>query len=81
MNLAGLLKLVAGLLKLDFLAGYRTYVAAIGLLGLAVYHFSIGQLDLAVTHLFAALAALGIRDAKPEAATPDDPEPADEVPF
>ena len=48
---------------LDSLNGYKTYVAAIGLGGLAVYQFSQGQIDTGVQSLLAALAAAGLRHA------------------
>jgi hypothetical protein len=48
---------------LDLLSGYKTYVAAIGLVGLAVYQFSQGQIDTGVQSLLAALAAAGLRHA------------------
>jgi hypothetical protein len=48
---------------LDQLSGYKTYIAAIGLAGLAVYQFSQGQVDTGVQSVLAALAAAGLRHA------------------
>lgn len=48
---------------MDFLQGYKTYLAAIGLFGLAAYQFSQGQVELAIQSLMAALAAFGLRKA------------------
>jgi hypothetical protein len=43
--------------------GFKTYLAAVGLVGLAVYQVSQGQLDQAFQALCAALAAVGLRHA------------------
>lgn len=52
---------------LDFLAtfmsGYKTYIAAAGLLGLAVYQLSQGQYEAAGQTFLAAWAAAGLRSA------------------
>lgn len=48
---------------MDMLKGYKTNLAAIGLLCLAFYQFSQGSVDLAFQSLMAALAAFGIRQA------------------
>lgn len=48
---------------MDILSGYKTYVAAAGLVGLAVYQFSQGHYPDAFQSLMAALAAFGIRSA------------------
>ena len=48
---------------LGFLDGYKTIIAALGLLGLAVYQSSQGQWDAAFQSLMAALAAFGLRKA------------------
>jgi hypothetical protein len=45
---------------LSLLAGYKTYIAVAGLLGLALYQFSTGQFDLAVQSLLGGLAAAGL---------------------
>jgi uncharacterized membrane protein YjjP (DUF1212 family) len=45
------------------LQGYRTYIAAAGLVGLAVYHLSQGEIQEAVQTALAALAAFGLRKA------------------
>lgn len=45
------------------LDGWKTYIAAIGLVGLAVYNFSTGDYQTGMTNLMAALAAFGIRSA------------------
>lgn len=47
----------------DFLAGYKTYIAAAGLFGLGVYQLSQGQFDAAVHTIMLALAAYGGRQA------------------
>ena len=48
---------------LEVLSGWRTYFAAAGLLGLALYQLSQGQYDQAMQNLLAALAAFGLRSA------------------
>lgn len=45
------------------LNGWKTYIAAVGLLGLAIYNFSMGDYTTGMTNLMAALAAFGIRNA------------------
>jgi hypothetical protein len=48
---------------LKFIDGYKTYFAAVGLVGLSVYQLSMGQYDQATQSLLAALAAAGLRSA------------------
>jgi hypothetical protein len=48
---------------LSVISGYKTYIAAAGLAGLAVYQFSQGQLEPAVQSFLAALTAAGLRHA------------------
>ena len=48
---------------LSFLDGYKTYFAAAGLFGLALYQFSQGQFEVAMQSLMAALASFGLKDA------------------
>lgn len=48
---------------LDLINGYKTYIAALGLLGLAIYQASQGQYDQAMQSFMAALAAAGLRNA------------------
>ena len=57
------LSLLGGLFTLAPLAGLRTYLAAVGLLGLALHQFSVGAFDAAAQSLLAALAAFGVRSA------------------
>ncbi|MCA1685767.1 MAG: hypothetical protein LC745_07215, partial [Planctomycetia bacterium] len=45
------------------LTGYKTYIAAVGLLGLSIYQASQGQFDQAAQSLFGALAAVGLHSA------------------
>lgn len=45
------------------LSGLRTYLAAIGLVGLAVYQLSVGEYAAAWASFMGALAAFGIRTA------------------
>jgi len=45
------------------LNGWKTYIAAIGLVGLAVHQFSIGDFNMGWTNLMAALATFGVRNA------------------
>ena len=45
------------------MAGFKTYLACAGLLGLALYQFSQGQLEQASQSFLAALAAYGLRSA------------------
>lgn len=47
----------------SILDGYKTYIAAAGLLGLAIYQFSTAQYVPAYQSLMAALAAFGLRAA------------------
>jgi hypothetical protein len=44
-------------------SGYKTYLAAAGLLGLAVYQVSTSQYEPAVQSFLAALASAGLRHA------------------
>ncbi len=48
---------------LGVLKGYKTYMAAAGLLVLGVYQVSTGQVISGVQTLFSALAAAGLRSA------------------
>lgn len=48
---------------MNLINGYKTYLAAAGLLGLALYQFSQGQVEAAIQSFLAALAAFGIRQA------------------
>ena len=48
---------------MEIINGYKTYLAAAGLLGLALYQFSQGQFEAAMQSLFGALAAFGLRQA------------------
>jgi hypothetical protein len=45
------------------LNGWKTYLAAAGLFGLAVYNFSQGDYPTAWTNLMAAIATFGVRNA------------------
>ena len=47
----------------DRVDGYKTYIAAIGLTGLAVYQVSLGDFDQAAQTILSALAAFGLRHA------------------
>lgn len=57
---------------LSFLDGYKTYIAGVGLIGLALYQFSQGDYAKAAESALAGLAALGLRNAV-EKAKPKDP--------
>ena len=48
---------------LNVLNGYKTYIAALGLAGLALYQLSNGQVDQGVQSILAALTAAGLRHA------------------
>lgn len=48
---------------MDILAGWKTYIAAAGLLGLALYQATQQQYDQALQNFLAALAAFGIKKA------------------
>ena len=48
---------------IDVLSGYKTYIAAVGLVGLAVYQASQGDVQTAFQTFLAALAAVGLRHA------------------
>lgn len=45
------------------LNGYKTYIAAAGLVGLSLFQFSTGQVPMAIQTLFSALATAGLRSA------------------
>lgn len=45
------------------MAGFKTYLACAGLIGLALYQFSQGQIEQASQSFLAALAAYGLRSA------------------
>lgn len=68
--MGNVLAILGEFLKLKSLAGVRTYLAAAGLLGLALSQFANGSYDAAVTSLCGALALVGIRakldDDKPQ---------------
>ena len=53
---------------LTLLDGYKTYIAAVGLIGLALYQATVGQYDQAIQSFLGALAALGLRSAISKAA-------------
>jgi len=48
---------------LALLSGYKTYIAAAGLAGLAVYQLSQGQLEPALQSLLGSSTAVGLRHA------------------
>ena len=48
---------------MEMLNGFKTYLAAAGLLGLALYQFSQGSIETALQSLMGALAAFGLRQA------------------
>lgn len=48
---------------LSLVNGYKTYIAAAGLMGLSMYQVSAGQYDQASQTFLAALAAAGLRSA------------------
>ena len=48
---------------MNSITGYKTYIAALGLVGLAVYQGSQGQFDQAAQSIFGALAAVGLHSA------------------
>jgi hypothetical protein len=48
---------------LSVLNGYKTYIAAAGLLGLSLFQFSTGQVAPAIQTLLSALAMAGLRSA------------------
>ena len=48
---------------MNVLNGYKTYIAAAGIVGLALYQASTGLYDQAVQSFLAALAAAGLRNA------------------
>lgn len=43
--------------------GWKTYLAAAGLFGLALYQFSVGEMTSALESAMAALAVFGVRHA------------------
>lgn len=48
---------------LELVNGWKTYLAALGLVGLSLHQLSQGQYDQAIQSFLAALAALGLRHA------------------
>ncbi len=56
----------------DKVSGWKTYIAAVGLLGLTVYQLSVGQFDMAGQTFLASLATVGLRHAVAK----NDPAPA-----
>lgn len=50
-------------MNFNFLDGWKTYLAALGLLGLSFWQFSQGQFELGTQSFMAALAAFGLRQA------------------
>lgn len=48
---------------MSILDGYKTIIAGVGLIGLAVYQFSLGQFEQGMQSLLAGLVALGLRHA------------------
>ena len=62
-------------MKLLTSGGWKTYLAAAGLVGLAIYQLSQGEIQAAIQSFLAALAALGIRHAvgRAESAAAADP--------
>jgi hypothetical protein len=49
--------------SINSLDGYKTYIAAVGLVGLAIYQATNGQYDQAIQSILAAAAAAGLRNA------------------
>lgn len=66
---------IVEVIGMNFLSGYKTYIAAVGLAGLALYQLSQAQFELAMQSFLAALAAAGLRDAVAKAVPPAPPEP------
>ena len=58
------------LVIIKFLAGYKTYIAAIGLAALSVYQLTQGEGDQAVQTFLQALVAAGLRSAISTVVTP-----------
>lgn len=48
---------------MQLLTGWKTYLAAAGLAGLALYQVSVGQFESAMQSFLAAVAAFGLRSA------------------
>lgn len=48
---------------MNILDGYKTYIAAAGLIGLAVYQASQGDLQSAIQSVIAAFGLFGVRHA------------------
>jgi hypothetical protein len=47
----------------NFLSGYKTYIAGVGLIGLALYQLSTGDYSAAAQSFLAGLTAVGLRHA------------------
>jgi hypothetical protein len=54
-----------GLLLMARLAGYKTYIAALGLLGLGVFQITQGQVNEGLASIGQAFVAAGLRNALP----------------
>ena len=48
---------------MNILDGYKTYIAAAGLVGLAIYQLSTGDVATAVQSVLAAIGLFGVRNA------------------
>ncbi len=66
-TMPAILRILGSVLRMERLAGARTYVAALGLFGLGLSQFADGNYDAAATSILAALALVGLHD-KPTAA-------------
>lgn len=68
--MANVLEKLAGklLVVLESISGYKTYIAAAGLAGLALYQISQGDIPGAYQSLMTALGAAGVRHAVSKAA-------------
>lgn len=61
--------LLAWFLKLQFLDGYRTYIAAAGSFSLGIYRLTQGDYEGGIASISLALGMIGIRDQAPPPTT------------
>lgn len=62
--------LLTWLLKMKFLDGYRTYIAAIGSFSLGIYRLTQGDYEGGVASISLAIGMIGIHEAIPPSPPP-----------
>lgn len=66
---------------LNMLAGYKTYLSAIGLVGLGIYQLSTGDIPTGIQSILGAAAAASLKNAIATTAVVVAPTPARPVPI